>query len=80
MYQFFADLAVVTHLHLDLTVDFERKILYGNVILDVEKTGETDFLVSLYKRYLYNFFDCLTVQLSINLLLINYLTPSVKIC
>lgn len=50
----FADLAIVNHIHLDLTVDFERKILYGSVILDVEKINETDFLVTLCQQY-FNF-------------------------
>lgn len=44
---FVIDLAVVTHTHLNLKVNFERKMLEGSAILDVEKKGATEFLVSL---------------------------------
>ena len=31
---------VVTHLHLDLSVDFDRKILQGSAVLSVEKKND----------------------------------------
>ncbi|XP_024941988.1 leukotriene A-4 hydrolase [Cephus cinctus] len=39
------ELAAVTHTHLDLSVDFQRKILTGSVVLDVEKRNATDELI-----------------------------------
>lgn len=36
---------VTTHLALDLTVDFERRVLEGTATLDVERTGRGDTLV-----------------------------------
>ncbi|XP_001607975.4 leukotriene A-4 hydrolase [Nasonia vitripennis] len=39
------DLAVVTHTHLDVKVDFTKKIFDGSAVLDIEKKGETEFLL-----------------------------------
>lgn len=40
------DLAVVTHTHLELIVDFDRKILGGKAILDIEKISSVNNIVS----------------------------------
>lgn len=42
---FFTDLAIVTHIHLNVRVDFDRKIFDGSATLDIEKKGETELLV-----------------------------------
>ncbi|KAK2577166.1 hypothetical protein KPH14_003323 [Odynerus spinipes] len=39
------DLAVITHIHLELNVDFNRKVLLGKVILDIEKKGATNEVI-----------------------------------
>ncbi|EFN66270.1 Leukotriene A-4 hydrolase [Camponotus floridanus] len=39
------DLAVVTHTHLELTVDFDRKVLEGKVILDIERTSSANEII-----------------------------------
>lgn len=39
------DLAFVTHTHLELTVDFDQKVLEGKAILDVERKPSTTELV-----------------------------------
>ncbi|KAJ8686739.1 hypothetical protein QAD02_022533 [Eretmocerus hayati] len=39
------DLAVVTHTHLNIKINFERRIFDGSAILDIEKKGETEFLI-----------------------------------
>ncbi|XP_014207128.1 leukotriene A-4 hydrolase [Copidosoma floridanum] len=39
------DLAVVTHIHLNVKVNFTRKMFEGSVILDVEKKGDTNVLI-----------------------------------
>ncbi|XP_035735268.1 leukotriene A-4 hydrolase-like [Vespa mandarinia] len=39
------DLAVVTHIHLELNVDFDRKVLSGKAILDIEKKGATNTVI-----------------------------------
>lgn len=44
--KFFIDLAIVTHTHLELTVDFEQKILKGKAILDIEYKHIATELVS----------------------------------
>lgn len=41
----FTDLAVITHVHLELNVDFNRKVLSGKAILDIEKKGATNTVV-----------------------------------
>lgn len=41
------DLAVVTHTHLELIVDFDRKVLEGKAILHIEKkTSSANEIVS----------------------------------
>lgn len=40
------DLAVVTHTHLELIVDFDRKVLKGNAILHIDKTPSANEIVS----------------------------------
>lgn len=42
----FTELAVVTHTHLELDVNFERKVLTGKAILDIETKSATTELVS----------------------------------
>ncbi|XP_058804623.1 leukotriene A-4 hydrolase [Phymastichus coffea] len=39
------DLAIVTHTHLNVKVDFDRKIFDGSATLDIEKKGDTDLLI-----------------------------------
>lgn len=39
------DLAFVTHTHLELTVDFNQKVLEGKAILDVERKSSATELV-----------------------------------
>ena len=41
------DLCIVRHTDLDIKINFEKQILEGNATLEVEKTGETEFLVSI---------------------------------
>jgi len=43
---FITDLAIVTHIHLELNVDFDKKILEGKAILDVERISSITELVS----------------------------------
>lgn len=40
------DLAIVTHTYLELIVDFDRKVLGGKAILDIEKTPSVNEIVS----------------------------------
>jgi len=40
------DVAVVTHIHLELNVDFDKKILEGKAILDVKRISSITELVS----------------------------------
>jgi len=40
------DLAVVTHTYLELIVDFDRKVLEGKAILDIERTSSANEIVS----------------------------------
>lgn len=39
------DLAFITHIHLRLNIDFNRKVLLGKAILDVEKKGATNEVI-----------------------------------
>lgn len=39
------DLAVVTHTHLELIVDFDRKVLEGKAILHIEKTSSANEII-----------------------------------
>lgn len=45
-FNYITDLVVVTHTHLELDVNFERHVLAGKAILDVEKKGVATELVS----------------------------------
>ncbi|KMQ94850.1 leukotriene a-4 hydrolase [Lasius niger] len=40
-----SDLAVVTHTHLELIVDFDRKVLKGNAILHIDKTPSANEII-----------------------------------
>lgn len=49
----FTDLAVVTHTHLELNVDFTEKVLEGKAILDIERISSATELVSkIFSRFL----------------------------